>query len=46
MGLRGLSLLATLGIRGYELDQELSGEQGFVEGRKLNEKGLDDSLGC
>lgn len=31
-GIAGLALIATLGIKRYKLDQELTGEQGFVEG--------------
>lgn len=30
-GIAGISLFASLGVRGYKLDQELTGEQGFVD---------------
>jgi len=31
-GIAGLALIATLGVKGYKLDQALSGEQGFLDG--------------
>ncbi|KUJ06829.1 MFS general substrate transporter [Mollisia scopiformis] len=36
-GIAGLALIASLGVRGYELDQALSGEQGFVDGVRSDE---------
>ena len=35
-GIAGLALIATLGVKGYKLDQALSGEQGFMDGVRDN----------
>jgi hypothetical protein len=35
-GIAGIALIASLGVKGYKLDQALSGGQGFVDGDRSN----------
>jgi hypothetical protein len=44
-GISGLALIATLGIKGYKLDQALVGEQRFVDGMRTIEDSKRDEEG-
>lgn len=41
-GIAGVALIASLGVRGYKLDQVLTGEQGFIDAVRNNGV-IDDS---